>query len=35
MTWEEVLALPTENISNKKITEFRTKEAARKKNKNS
>jgi hypothetical protein len=25
MTWEEILALPTENISNKKIAEFRRK----------
>jgi hypothetical protein len=33
MTWEEILALPNENISNKKIAEFRMKEAERKKNK--
>jgi hypothetical protein len=35
MTWEEILALPTENISNKKIAEFRMKEADRKRNQNS
>jgi hypothetical protein len=31
MTWEEILALPTENISNKKIAEFRRKEALKRK----
>lgn len=35
MTWEEILALPTENISNKNILGFRKKQVsnAQKKNK--
>jgi hypothetical protein len=31
MTWDEILALPTENIPDKKIVEFRKKEAVRRK----
>jgi len=31
MTWDEILALPTKNVSDKKIAEFLKVEASRKK----
>ncbi len=34
MSWEEILALPAQNVPNKKIVEFRKKEAAGAKRKN-